>query len=161
MLNSQRLVDAVATLGAEDAFKPRLTLDQWRILEGYLQASDLRAGDLVVRQGDTDRTVYLIESGSMQVFRAADPNAAGGALRTRIAILQPGAVFGEGGLFGPQTRLAHVEAMTASRVWGLRSARFDELALRQPGIAIEILRAAGATYATRMRMNLASQVAFT
>lgn len=158
----QTLVFAVSSHGAEDAFRPRMSVEQWRVVQGFLTQHELRQGDLLAKQDDVDRNVFLLEEGSLQVFRTAASNAGGEAgPRTRIAILRPGAIIGEAGLFGQVPRLANVEAMTASRIWALRPTRWDELCLRQPALALEFMRAAAFVYATRMRLNLANHVAFT
>ena len=149
------LIHAMQTLNAEDAFRPRLNMDQWRTIAPYLTRHDIRAGDLLIKQGDTDRTMYFLAQGSLQVF------VTGGPPGSRIAILRAGSVIGEPGLFGDAARMANVEAMTACAVWALRGPRLEELAQRSPALALELLRAAGAVMATRMRATLAKQAPMT
>ncbi len=150
------LVQAMQTLNAEDAFRPRLTLDQWRVIAPFLTRHEIRAGDLLIKQGDADRSMYMLAQGSLQVF------VSGGAPGSnRIAILRAGSVVGEPGLFNDGPRMANVEAMTACEVWALRGPRFEELAQRNPALALELLRSAGNVMAVRMRANLAKQVPFT
>ena len=62
------LVQAIQTLNAEDAFRTRLTADQWRSIAPYLTRHEIRAGDLLIKQGDADRTMYFLAQGSLQVF---------------------------------------------------------------------------------------------
>jgi CRP/FNR family cyclic AMP-dependent transcriptional regulator len=150
------LVQAVQTLNADDAFRPRLTPDQWRVIAPYLTRHDIRAGDLLIKQGDTDRTMYFLGQGSMQVFVTGGPPGS-----SRIAILRAGAVVGEPGLFSDIPRMANVEATTACAVWALRGPRLEELAQRSPALALELLRAAGGVMAMRMRNNLQRQIPFT
>jgi CRP-like cAMP-binding protein len=150
------LVQAVQSLNAEDALRARMNLDQWRVLSQYLTRHEIRAGDLLLKQGDTDRTMYLVERGSLQVFATGGPPGA-----NRIAILRSGAVVGEPGLFNDSPRMANVEAMTNCVVWALRGPRFEELVQRVPLIALEVLRAAGGVMAARMRANLARQIPLT
>ncbi len=154
-MDIEALVQAVQTLNAEDAFRPRLSRDQWGALAPYLTRHEIRAGDLLVKQDDADRTAYLLEQGSLQVFATGRPPGA-----QRIAILRAGAVVGEPGLFGDHPRMANAEAMTACAVHALRVPRLEELAQRLPAIALEVLRAAGAVMAVRMRANLARQAPF-
>jgi CRP-like cAMP-binding protein len=150
------LVQAMQTLNAEDAFRPRLSLDQWRTIAPYLTRHDIRAGDLLIKQGDTDRTMYFLGQGSLQVF------VTGGAPGSnRIAILRTGSVVGEPGLFSDGARMANVEAMTPCAVWALRGPRLEELAQRSPALAFELMRAAGGVMAIRMRANLQRQIPFT
>ena len=149
------LVQALQTLNAEDAFRPRLSVDQWRLIAPYLTRHEIRAGDLLIKQGDADRTMYLLEQGSLQIFVTGGPPGS-----NRIAILRAGSVVGEPGLFGDSPRMANVEAMTPCTVWALRGPRLEELAQRQPALVLELLRTAGGVMATRMRANLAKQIPF-
>ena len=143
------LVQAVQTLNAEDAFRARLTLEQWRVIAPYLARHEIRAGDLLIKQGDADRSMYFIAQGSMQVFVTGGPPGS-----NKVAILRAGSVVGEPGLFGDTPRMANVEAMTPCVVWALRGPRMEELAQRSPALALELLRAAGAVMAVRMRATL-------
>ena len=152
-MDIQGLIQAVQSLNADDAFRPRFSADHWRQLSPYLSRHDIRSGDLLVKQGDSDRTMYLLEQGSLQVFAT---NGAPGS--NRIGILRAGSVVGEPGLFSDGPRTANVEAMTPCVVWALRGPRFEELVQRLPAVAIEILRAAGGVMAARMRANLARPV---
>jgi len=149
------LVHAMQTLNADDAFRPRLSLDQWRIISPYLPRHEIRAGDLLIKQGDTDRTMYFLGQGSLQVFATGGPPGT-----NRIAILRAGSVIGEPGLFSDVARMANVEAMTPCEVWALRGPRLEELSQRLPALALELIRAAGGVMYTRMRNNLLRQIPF-
>jgi CRP/FNR family cyclic AMP-dependent transcriptional regulator len=151
-MDATELVQAIQTLNAEDAFRPRLDAQQWRVFAQYLTRHELRSGDLLVKQGDHDRTVYFLGQGSLQVFVSGGvPGAA------RIGILRAGAILGEPGLFADGPRMANVESMTPCVVWALRLPRFEELAARVPQVAVEVVRAAGAVMAQRMRANMLRQ----
>ncbi|RRS03690.1 cyclic nucleotide-binding domain-containing protein [Aquabacterium soli] len=152
-MDATELVHAIQTLNAEDSFRPRLDAQQWRVFCQYLTRHELRSGDLLIKQGDHDRTVYFLGQGSLQVFVTG---AAPGA--SRIAILRAGSVLGEPGLFADGPRMANVEAMTPCVVWALRLPRFEELAARVPQVAVEVVRAAGALMAQRMRANMLRQI---
>ncbi|HXD06988.1 MAG TPA: cyclic nucleotide-binding domain-containing protein [Burkholderiaceae bacterium] len=145
-MTADQLLQAIQSLNAEDAFRPRLDATQWRTFVQYLTCHDIRSGDLVMKQGDLDRTVYFLGQGSLQVF-GGTPGA------SKIAILRAGAICGEPGLFADGPRMANVEAMTPCQVWAMRLPRFEELAARVPAIALEVLRAAGSVMAIRMRSN--------
>ena len=147
------LVQAMQTLNADDAFRPRMTLDQWRVIAPFLTRHEIRSGDLLIKQGDNDRSMYMLAQGSLQVFISGGPPGS-----SRIAILRAGSVVGEPGLFNDGPRMANVEAMTPCVVWALRLPRFQELAARVPGVALELTIAAGAVMASRMRANLSRQV---
>jgi CRP/FNR family cyclic AMP-dependent transcriptional regulator len=140
------LVQAIQTLNTEDAFRARFNLEQWRTIGPYLTPHDVRGGDLLIKQGDTDRSMYFLGRGSLQVFMTGGPPGS-----NRVAILRPGSVVGEPGLFIDGPRMANVEAMTACIVWALRGPRLEELAQRSPALALELVRAAGGVMAVRMR----------
>jgi CRP-like cAMP-binding protein len=144
----QTLHDAVQSLNAPDAFKPRLSAEQWRTFEAFLTRHEIRSGDLLVKQGEHDRTMYLLESGTLQVF--VQPPKAG----ARLSILRAGSVVGEAGLFSDQPRMANVEAMGPCVVWALRGPRYEELAARNPALMLEVVRAAAALMGVRMRANI-------
>ena len=127
-----------------------------RSIAPYLTRHEIRAGDLLIKQGDADRTMYFLAQGSLQIFVTGGPPGS-----NRIAILRTGSVVGEPGLFGDSPRMANVEAMTPCVVWALRGPRMEELAQRSPALALELLRAAGAVMATRMRATLSRQAPIT
>jgi CRP/FNR family transcriptional regulator, cyclic AMP receptor protein len=147
-MSLQTLRDAIQSLNAPDAFKPRFTPEQWRTFETFLTRHEVRGGDLLVKQGDHDRTMYLLESGTLQVF--VQPPKPGG----RLSILRPGSVVGEAGLFSDQPRMANVEAMGNCVVWALRGPRYEELAARNAALTLELVRAAAALMGVRMRANI-------
>ena len=152
-MDSTALIQAIQTLNAEDAFRPRLDAQQWRTFCQYLTRHELRSGDLLCKQGDHDRTVYFLGQGSLQIYVTGGPPGS-----SRIGILRPGAVCGEPGLFADGPRMANVEAMTPTVVFALRLPRFEELAARSPTVALEVLRASGAVMGQRMRANLTKQI---
>jgi CRP-like cAMP-binding protein len=142
------LVQAVQTLNAIDAFKAGLGAPHWQTLVPYLARHVLRAGDLLIRQGDLDRSAYFLEQGNLQVFVSGGPPGS-----QRIAILRPGSLVGEAGLFAEVPRSANVEAMTPCAVWALSVSRLDELCTQLPALALPLLRAAGAVLATRAQAH--------
>jgi CRP/FNR family cyclic AMP-dependent transcriptional regulator len=150
-MTTDDLLKVILSLNAEDAFQPRLDPGQWRTFLPYLARQDVKVGELLIRHGEVDRTAYWVGQGMLQVFV---PGAQGGG---KVAILRPGALVGEPGLFAGGERAASVEAMTPSVVWALRLPRFEELCARAPAVALETLRAAGGVMATRLRANLLRQ----
>jgi CRP-like cAMP-binding protein len=84
---------------------------------------DLAAGDAVCRQGDVDRTLYVLLSGRLSVARR---NPSG--RRKMIAYLEPGAVFGEVAFFLGDRRTADVVVAESSRLLAIRhNERFNSL----------------------------------
>ena len=62
------LTQAIHSLNADDALQASFSADEWRLLASYLQRYSVRAGDTLVRYRDMDRVLYLLESGTLQVF---------------------------------------------------------------------------------------------
>ncbi len=150
------LVQAIHTLNAEDALHANLSFDQWRTFAGYLTRHELRANELLIKQDETDRTMYFLERGSLHVYVTGGPPGS-----HPIAILRAGSVVGEASMFSGGARMANVETMTPCVVWALRGPRLEELMQRSPSLALELLRAAGSVMATRMRANLVKHTPFT
>lgn len=143
------LIGAIQAHQADDAFRPKFTQPQWRAFAECLERTELSPGLLLIRQGETRRLAYLLERGSLEVFVTGGPPSS-----HRIAVLKPGAIVGEPALFHEVSRMANVEAISSSTVWCLTAERVDELCRHEPGVAVELLRAAGSVMATRMRANL-------
>ena len=144
MMDITELVGAVQSLNTPDAFRARFSVEQWRVLAQYLTRHELRGGDLLIKQGDADRTTYFLARGSLQMF------ATGVAGGHRVLVLRPGSIVGELGLFVDTPQPANVEAMTPCVVWALRMPRFEEMGQRVPMLALEFVRAAGAVVAQRL-----------
>ena len=105
------------------------------------RATRCASGDLLLKQGDGDRTMYLLERGTPAGLSSRGRPA---TATPHVSILRAGSVVGEAGLFSDSRRMANVEAMTPCVVWALRGPRLEELAARLPNIAFELVRAAAA-----------------
>ena len=141
----QGLIGAIAQAHAEDSLSPNmLTPAQWETLAPYLQPCVLAASQVLFSQGTNDRTLYLIESGSLSVHYE-DEKA-----RLRLALVAAGSVVGEGAFFSMRPRSATVQAAAPCKLWGLSALRFTELSNRQPAIALGGAMGAGAVLAKRL-----------
>ena len=141
----QGLIHAVAEAVADDALKDPFTPAQWAVLAPYLQQYALGEGQtLFTRGAANDRTLYLIESGSLSAHYE-DEKA-----RLRMAIIGSGSIVGESVFFSQRPRIATVQAASASKLWGLSSLRFTELSTRQPALALGLTLAAGSVLARRL-----------
>jgi CRP-like cAMP-binding protein len=145
-MNIQQLTHAVQTLNAYDAFRARLTAEQWRLLGSYLMRREMKSGDVLIYQGDTDRTMYFLESGTLQVYVRGTATQ-----HAKIALLRSGSIVGEPALFGETARMAQVDAISPSVVWALSRIRLEEMLTSRAELAYEILRGAGAVMAERLR----------
>jgi CRP/FNR family transcriptional regulator, cyclic AMP receptor protein len=140
----QGLVQAVQRNDSEDKFAPSLTPQQWETLGSYLQPFAVTNGQVLIEQGATDRTLYMVESGSLTVHYEDSKS------RVRLAVVSPGSAVGEGAFFSRQPRNATVQAGAPSKIWSLTPLRFSELSKRQPELALEIALALGALVSHRL-----------
>ena len=99
---------------------------------------------MLFAKGTNDRTLYLVESGSLSVHFEDEKQ------RLRLAIVGPGSMVGEGAFFSHQPRSATVQAGAPSKLWSLPALRFTELCNRQPAVALHLAMAAGAVLAKRL-----------
>jgi CRP-like cAMP-binding protein len=121
-----------------------LTPAQWDTVSAYLQPYAVPVGHVLFSQGATDRTLYLVESGSLSVHYQDEKE------RLRLAIVGPGSVVGEGAFFSMRPRSATVQASAPTKLWTLTALRFTELTNRQSAIALGLAMAAGAVLAKRL-----------
>lgn len=138
------LLSAIAQADADDSMSNPLTPAQWDTVSAYLQPYAVPAGHVLFSQGATDRTLYLVESGSLSVHYQDEKE------RLRLAIVGPGSVVGEGAFFSMRPRSATAQASAPTRLWTLTALRFTELTNRQPAIALGLAMAAGAVLAKRL-----------
>ena len=139
-----RLASSIQSSQQFDAIRLTLKLADWVILAEHLQAFTVEQGQEVIRQGATEVTVYLIESGDLGVYRE---DATG---KVELASVGPGSVVGEGAFFSRTPRNATVQAKSRCVLWGLSPMRYAELAHRHPSIALSFVMALGSVVTRRM-----------
>lgn len=150
----QGLVQAMAHNETNDRLGCRMGVAQWDTLASYMQPFALTQGQVLIEQGAADRTLYLLESGSLSVHYEDDKG------RVRLAIVQPGSAVGEGAFFTHNPRNATVQAAAPCKVWCLTPIRFAELSNRHPNIALDLAMAMGSLLGRRL-VNKPKRVAVT
>ena len=138
------LVQAISQAATEDSMGNMLSSEQWDLLLPYLRPMELPVGQVLFAQGTTERTLYLVESGSLTVHYEDEQQ------RVRLAIVGPGSVVGEGAFFSHRPRSATVQAGAPTRLWTLTAIRFAEFANRNPAVALQLVMAIGAVQAKRL-----------
>jgi CRP-like cAMP-binding protein len=141
----QALVEAFASNQSEDAFSRTVTMEQWGIMASYMQPFVLAASEVLITQGDKDRILYFVESGSLTVHFE---DASG---RIRLAIVGTGSVLGESGFFSHMPRNATVQAATSCKMWRMAPMSFAEMSHRQPGATLALVMALAAIVCRRMK----------
>lgn len=96
--------------------------------------------DIIIRQGDTDDSLFILVTGAMEVFREE------GGIRSRLGYLRSGAFFGEMALVTRSPRFATVQAIEASLVLRIPWKLLESMLQKDPALADELARY------TRMRL---------
>lgn len=141
------LAQAISSCQSSDALPCQFTELQWNALGTYLQPFPLSNGQVLMEQGAHDRTVYFVESGTLNAHYEDDKE------RTHIARVGSGTVLGEGSFFSQQPRRATVHAASPCKLWCLTTLRFRDLASRHSVIALQLSLAMGAVMARRMAIR--------
>jgi putative oxidoreductase len=99
------------------------------------QEVSVPAGTRLVSQGETPEFFYVIQSGSVRVFRETSEG-----IRTELTELQAGSYFGEVALVTGRPRTASVEAAVDSKLIKVSKEEFDRLLDQNPQLARHIIQ---------------------
>jgi CRP/FNR family transcriptional regulator, cyclic AMP receptor protein len=91
-------------------------------LASTLSVTRPSAGDMVFREGDEARDMYVVVSGEMEVLKRSQRG-----IDARVAMLGPGDWFGEMSIVDVQPRSATVRALAPSRLLRITAADLDAL----------------------------------
>lgn len=95
--------------------------------------ADVPAGQYLFREGDAGAEMYIVESGSIAIVRAARGSEP-------LAVLESGDFLGEMAVLEDQPRFASALAQTNCRLLRIERAAFAELLRQNVEIAIRIMR---------------------
>lgn len=87
-----------------------------------LPTVELSPGDIVFREGDTGRELYIVIGGEMEILKHSKQK-----VESRVAMLGPGDWFGEMSILDIMPRSATVRVLAPSRLLKLSSADLDGL----------------------------------
>ncbi len=93
-----------------------------------------RKGDLVYSEGDAGSEMFIVQSGSVQVFRNL------GGKRQTLAVMEKGDFFGEMSVLEGSARAASAEAAEDSELIEINSTVFDRMIRGNIEIAVRMLR---------------------
>jgi CRP/FNR family transcriptional regulator, cyclic AMP receptor protein len=122
----------------------RLTEATWQALSGVLLRQVAAPQTCLIREGDSERHLYFVESGLLRVFRADTPD------RMQLGVIGAGSLAGEGAFFSPVVRAASVETIQASAVWDMPREAFELMAQQQPQHALALALYLGTVLSARM-----------
>jgi len=110
-----------------------LSLSQLDEVNRLLSPVEFLAGEVIVREGEPGRDLYILVEGEVAIYKAFRTPA-----EVRLSVMQPGAYFGEIAILDNEPRSATIVATENSRLLALASARFKELLLQAPEISFEV-----------------------
>ncbi len=110
----------------------RLPVEALSALLSDLTPVVVRAGDIVVREGDPPGPMYVVEEGRFRVYTETDGR------RRNIGYIRKGEYFGELSVFRHTRRAATVEALTPGRLLMLRGETYEALLEQHPAFREEL-----------------------
>jgi signal transduction histidine kinase len=131
MLDELRQVPLLADLSEEDLER----------LYEMAETVSVPAGQLVLREGDTGDSLYVVLEGELEVTKRR------GGQEVVLSTYEPGQFFGEMALLERAPRSASVRTLRESRMLAIDQAAFQTLLSRSPSAPFNILR----TVTSRLR----------
>ena len=124
-----------------DALRPsklavELTDEQCHRLAAAMQLRDLKAGEVLVKEGDDDHHFYLIVRGKLGVIKSA-----GTAEQVTLNTLAGGDFAGELSWLDGSRRYASLVAMDDARVLGLEREKLEALLQTDAQVVYRVMRA--------------------
>ncbi|MDH4292768.1 MAG: cyclic nucleotide-binding domain-containing protein [Betaproteobacteria bacterium] len=121
--------------------------EQWRKLLSHTSPRPFRANEVVIQRGGTDRALYLVTAGSLEV----GVTQVDGVSMTSLARIGAGSVLGEQSFFDNQPRSATVWAVTEGTLLLLSFDSFSKFGEAEPALARDFLFAMGRVLSIRLR----------
>jgi len=120
---------------------------KWARLLRWSELRRFEAGESVVLEGDTDRSLFVVIDGTLEVVF---PRGRSGKARP-TEVFEPGTVLGEQAFLDAQPRSASLHAVTGGQLLCLSVDAFDVFAAHEPELAREFLRDLARTLSVRLR----------
>ena len=118
----------------------------WARLLGFTETIRFAAGDTIIEAGESDRALYIVVEGSLEVLVPED----GGRAR-RGGTIAPRSVVGEVAFLDARPRSATIRALSAGELVRLTFEAFEVLAARYPELGRAVLVDLGRILAGRLR----------
>ncbi|MBA3023074.1 MAG: cyclic nucleotide-binding domain-containing protein [Gammaproteobacteria bacterium] len=132
-----------STVGTE------LTEDKAKLLAGKLGVRQLKDGELLVKEGEADQTLFILATGKLAV---TSKDAQG--VEQAVYTMKEGECAGTRAFVEQSPRKATLRSMGDSTVYTLTPADFETLLEENPRLAFKVMRALfRVTHANLSRMN--------
>lgn len=136
-----------ADRGGDALFLPGWSAETWRALLQHTQAVALGSGEVLIKSGASDRSLYLVARGALELRAGAGRGDALGSLMREL----PGAVSGEISFFDGWPRTATVWATRPSQLLRLDLEGLHAFSAAHPARGHELLFALARVLAFRFR----------
>lgn len=131
----------------ESGFLAGLDEDDVATILRYTEARRYVAGELAIRCGESDRSLYVIVAGAFEVL-VPTPDGS-----RPISALHRGDIFGDLAFLDGEPRSADVRAVEDSEAFMITPAGFDRLRLAHPRLAVSFVLDLGRILSRRFREN--------
>jgi CRP-like cAMP-binding protein len=133
----------------ELVFLPNRSDEDWAIIRAHTEMRGFTVGEVVIREGEADRALYLVVEGALEVLiphgRSGRPH--------RIATVEAGSIMGEQAFLDAKPRSATVRAVNDGKALRLSFEAFEVLAARDPQLGLAILLDLGRIVSLRLRQT--------
>jgi len=120
---------------------------QWGRLLAHTEPRPFRKSEVVIQRSSTDRTLYLVAAGSLEV----GVTQVDGISMTSLAKIGAGSILGEQSFFDGQPRSANVWAVTDGTLLLLPFDVFARFGEEEPALARDFLFAMARVLSIRLR----------
>ena len=116
-------------------------------LLGFAEEIEFSAGDVLIRQSESDASVFILKKGTLEVI------VSDGESKQTVATIDPFALVGEQSFIDGGPRTATVQATTDGVAHRLTDAAFEELRGKHPDLACAFLLDVARGLAQRCRQR--------
>lgn len=100
-----------------------------------MQKRAYRTGEILFREGQTGRAVFIIRSGQVELIKTMEDGSS-----RRLGVLGSGQIFGEMALLENRPRTASATVIEDSMIYLLYTATVEALVRRHPSIGVKLFR---------------------
>jgi len=143
----RRIADDPGNAEGEHLLLPGWSDQEWQKLFAATTPRPFKASEFVIQRGVSDRALYLIAAGSLEV----GVTYVNGVSISPLAKIGAGSVIGEQSFFDGQPRSANVFAVTDGELLCLTREKFHQLSEAEPALVRDLLFALARILSLRLR----------